>query len=480
MVAVATPDQLAAVKALQDIAQGEKHDASGAPSTTGFAHGPGGTLSFPGVDADVFQTIVGSLNGLLMAMPTRPSLYTDPTYEVLTGIQASTGVAPTEPCDDAEQAGLLKAGIITSPFGRYRFGTREVDITRLGKRNDRADPVDLRMIGNPIGGNPFGAVADPSLGNDMLTNEFTKMTTERAVFAHRRLSQKLFSADPANGNLNFPEFAGLEQLVSTGYVDAQTGIVLPSIDSDIKQFDFQCVDDAGPELVDALTYLARFVRSLARRTGVDPVRWMFAMREELFYEITAIWPCNYLSYRCVLDGSSANVNNIDARDATEFRDAMRAGNYLIIDGIRYDVALDDGITEQTDTTTARLNAGQFASDIYLLPMSVLGGASTLYWDYFDHGNPSIASTIGTGLTQTRVTDRGMWIEWPRQTNNCVVFDAEIELRVVLRTPWLAGRLQDVCYEPLQHTRSPFPDDPYFVNGGVTERAGPSLHAHWKD
>jgi hypothetical protein len=32
--------------------------------------------------------------------------------------------------------------------------------------------------------------------------------------------------------------------------------------------------------------------------GLNPVKWVIAMRETLFYELTEGWPCNYMTYRC--------------------------------------------------------------------------------------------------------------------------------------------------------------------------------------
>lgn len=457
---------------------GYKHDASGTPRTTGYAHGPGGLLTYPGVDQDVHQTIIGALPGILNEIPTRGSPFTNPLYEVVTGFLAESGTAPTEACDDAEQAGLMKAGIITAPFGKYRFGTQEIDITRLGQRIDRGDPMDLRLMGNPLF-RGLRTTGTPNVGTQALTNEMTKLFLERAMFAHRRLSVQAWQGLPAAAQGAFPQMVGLTNLVTTGHVDAINNTALPSLDSDVKDMNYTCVDDDSDAVINALTYLMRFLRNNARRMGVDPVRFVLAMREELFYELTAVWPCSYLTYRCILSNAAGERVNIDAGDAVAMRDRMRTGQYLIIDGVQYDVLLDDGIPEQTDADSAQLNAGQFASSIFVLPMSVLGGVSTLYLDYFEfQDNQSIRDALGR-MTIADVLDGGMWIEWPRQTNNCVVWDCEINPRIVLRTPWLAGRLNNVCYEPLQHTRQPFPDDPYFTDGGNTTRPGPSLYAAWK-
>ena len=47
-----------------------------------------------------------------------------------------------------------------------------------------------------------------------------------------------------------------------------------------------------------------------------------------------------------------------------------------------------------------------------------------------------------------------------------------EQRVVLRAPHLAGRIDNVMYEPIQHLRDSDPDSDYFMDGGVSYRTAP--------
>ncbi len=68
--------------------------------------------------------------------------------------------------------------------------------------------------------------------------------------------------------------------------------------------------------------------------------------------------------------------------------------YRLIDGERIDVILDDGINEDTPTTNANVTEGCFASDIYLIPMSVVGGRAVTFLEYFDYTNPSISTALG--------------------------------------------------------------------------------------
>ena len=449
----------------------EKHNASGTPISVGYSHGPGGNLSYPGVDPAIFHTVAGSI-GIAGQLPATPSVYNNPTYEIITGVLGDTGTDPAGACDDAPVAGLSKGCITTSVFGNYRRRTPEINLTRIGKFNDRADPMDLQLIGSPLEQAGLFATGPGGVGMDgnVLTNEAARKFWELAISLKRVLDLAIWRDSPSADVGENRHMTGLDVLVNTGYRDAQTGMFCPSVDSDLKDFNFERIDGAGDAIVNALTYIYYTRRDLALRTGVMPVRWVWAMRPELFYELTAIWPCAYLTYRCAVAGNAQLT--IDSADQVAMRDEMRAGRYLLIDGEAIPVVLDDGIAFDTNTTNGNVTSGCMASDIYLLPMSILGGRSSLYLEYMDYGNPSLTSALATGITEAVV--QGAWFVTRAIKNACVFWQAQIEPRLVLRTPQLAGRLTNVEYCPTQFTRSPFPGDPYFVNGGVTSRSGPSL------
>lgn len=458
---------------------GEKHDASGTPISVGYTHGPGGVLSFPGVDPDAFHTIVGRRT-MLGQLPTNPSLYTNPTYYTITGVLGDTGSEKTDVCDNAPTAGLMKACLTTSVFGRYERATGELELNRLGQRTDRADPMDLRLIGSPlVQTGLFGAGPEnPDTPADLFTNEVARKFWERNVSFHRLLSRQLWLGNPDNntGGGGYKEMTGFEILINTGYVDAETGSTCPSVDSYVRDANYLRIDLAGngTTLVAEITNAYYQVKDRAERMGFMPVRWVIAMRPQLFYEITALWPCSYLSYRCNLGTSATEF--IDAQDAVRFRDEMRAGRYLLIDGERIEVVVDDGIRETTNTNDANVTSGCFASDIYFIPMSVVGGRAVTFLDYFQYANPSVQEALGN-MVLGRI--EGAFLTWPRQTNQCVVWQSKVEPRLVLRTPWLAARLQHVQYCPIQHVRDEFPSDPYHVDGGRTSRSGPSFYSIWQ-
>lgn len=466
------------------ISLGLKHDTMGNPISVGYSHGPGGLLTFPGVDPTVFHTVMGN-SSLLGQLPTMPSVYTNPTYFTITGVQGDVGNEKDEVCDDAPTAGLMKGCMLTSVFGRYERATPELEINRLGQRNDRADPLDLALVGSPIASAGIfntGAQSAAAPG-DVLVNEVSRKFWERNVSLWRLMSRQLWNGTPVNNSAGggYKEMTGFSVLINTGHIDAETGQACPAMDSIISNFSYGSVSTSGTAIVGALVAMYHEAYRRAELTGVLPVRWVLVMRSQLFYEVTAVWPCAYLSYRCNLSGTSA-TEFIDAQDAVRFRDEMRAGRYLLIDGVRVEVVLDDGITElDGNNSGGSFPGGCFASDIYLIPMSVVGGRSVTFMEYFDYGNPSAQSAIGDNLVLAR--QEGAFLTVTRQTNWCIVWQTKVEPRLIMRTPWLAARLQNVVYCPVIHERTSFPDDPYFVNGGKTYRnggEGPSYFNIWND
>jgi hypothetical protein len=235
-------------------------------------------------------------------------------------------------------------------------------------------------------------------------------------------------------------------------------------------------------LVNTLTSMYRNRRYVASRTGLDPVEFVFAMNWGLFYEITAIWPCAYFTVRCATaspDGTSSVVN-VDAAEQIRMRDEMRGdiqnrtGQFLWIDGQKVPVILDDAITE------TEVGGGIFSGSIYLLPLTVLGGTPVTYLEYLNYDSPAgameAAQTFApAGTFYTSDSGRFFWIKKP-PTNFCVQLEAKTQTRVRLDTPYLAARLTDIRWRPIQHERSPWESSAYFVDGGSTTYAAPSWYS----
>ena len=197
----------------------------------------------------------------------------------------------------------------------------------------------------------------------------------------------------------------------------------------------------------------RYLRHNSSRMNFDPVSWLITMRTDLWQELTACWPCSYMTYRCTTRDSDQDRLIINANEQLQMRDEMRNGMYLLIDGIKFPVITDDGITEETDTDSAQIDAGQFASDIYVIPMSVRGSIPTTYFEYVDYSQGAMLAVQDGHLGNHYWTDGGRFFWTYGRQNWCVKWETKIEPRIILRTPQLAGRIQNVLYEPLQHVRA---------------------------
>lgn len=451
--------------------------ATGTP-TTYYTHGTNGLFSTAGINQDVIATVVRP-TGMLEILPAFPTIYTNPLFAYVTGFQATSGDEPSTACADCLSPGLLKGCYQTAQFGRYCRETRELNIERVAELINRGEETGLRLLNPAVG---EANVFTPSLTRqNLFASEIARAMVEVGVSYERLLAAQLWQGNPANNiGTGYAEFPGFDILIGTTKVDALTNTACPSLASDVKDYNYQDVCSGSPSIVETITYLARYLKKNSSSMGFDPTQWVIAMREELFYELTACWPCSYISFRCNSNPDSNNqMNMVEAAEGIRMRDDMRNGRYLLIDGMRYRVVFDDGINEDTNTTNANLAAGEFASDIYFIPMTVRGSFQATYLEYFDFTKAQDTITFAGLNNVFRVTDAGKFVWNTSWVNNCFLMRGVIRPRLILLTPHLAGRIQNVKYSPLQHTRQPFPSDGYFVDGGNTSRTNPgTLYSEW--
>lgn len=457
---------------------------TGTPSTP-YLTGPGGLFGVGGVSRDVISTRM-SPRGLASILPVKKTVDMNPLFPYITGFQNVSGSNPNGVCDDGQIAGAIKACLQTAQFGRYTFRTRELEVNRIGQRTNRGEFLDLRLVNDPLVSEMGGLFPNlPAQSQILAGQEMLARMLEVGVAFQNKLTKQLWTGNPANNSAGkgYMEFPGLEILIGTTKVDALTQIDCPSLDSLVLNFNYGLVDASGlsPDIVHVMTSVYRDRNRIAEGTNMNPVEFAWVMRHDAFYEIASVWPCSYLTYRCQFraqDGTQ--VNNVNASDQVAMRDAMIAGRYLLIDGKQVPVIIDDGIEEEDEGDVAAINGGEFASDIYLIPLTVVGGMAATYWEVFDFENGALQAAQQAGYATEFWTDDGrfFWVRKP-VLNWCVQLMAKIEPRVILHTPQLAARINNVKYRPLIHSRDSLPTDNYFVNGGVTTaRAAPSFFADW--
>lgn len=464
----------------------------GAPAGP-YMHGPGGIFGVAGLERPVISTRVQP-RGLAAVLPWKPNAEMFPFFPYITGFKADTGSDPVGVCDDGKVAGVIKGGLQTAQFGRYTRMTNPLERNRLGQRVNRGEFFDLAMVNNPLGPDNLSGVTPSSAMADGAFNpnlEIMGRFAQVGISFQNLLIQQLWQGNPANnsGPLNNPtsggylEFPGLDILIGTAKYDALAGVALPSLNSYVVDFGYNLITNlaSGVDIVAQMTYAFRQVRHNANRMAFSNPQWIICMREEAFYEISGLWPCSYMTQRCQFRTNNGTIiQNVDAASQVRMTDDMREGQYLTIDGRNVPVVFDDGITENVngDGASAQIGPGQYASDISIIPLSASGMQLT-YWEYFPYDTTPNNAMQEVGPSRDFWTDGGkfLWTHKP-PTMWCEQWAAKIEPRVILHAPQLAARINNVMYQPLSHTREPFPGDSYFVNGGVTERDAPSLYSDW--
>jgi hypothetical protein len=323
----------------------------------------------------------------------------------------------------------------------------------------------------------------PQSKEDIFRSTVAKLTTELANEFKRSYAPLIWNGNPVNtagSEGGYVEFNGLERIVNTGYQDYSTGIACPAADSLVTNFNYAIVQNDAVGTVRAFVEAYRDRQYLAQQINFGAVQFAWVMRKQLFLALTEIWPCAYYTYRCYTaspSGSNATAF-VSATESAVIRDAMRAGNYLLIDGVQVPVIIDNAMHEVNHSN------GNFSSSAYLLPISAPGSYSDtngqlLYIDYFDYNSPyGMQNSFNTTNPDQiyRVSPDGRFVAVLLSTNAfCRQIMMRTSKRIILRTPFLAARIDNVQYNVYLHERDVYPSSSFYVNGGATSFAPPSFY-----
>jgi hypothetical protein len=464
--------------ALAELLKGETAKKTvGTVSNAVELHGTGALFANAGLERDIITAHIRP-QGISTALPIYPSVYESPLYGTITGFTAETGAEAAYPCDDAPTS-YMKGCNLTAAFGRLKRDTHTIEVDRVMLQYNRGDHTDLILRGSLLG---LTDLTPGKLNQGQVLDVVTMAEMVMAgVNAERKLVTQMWQGSPLNNNAGggYKEFPGLDSQIATGQMDAETGTLCPALDSDIKNFGWNLVDGVVLDIVEYVSMMEYYLRFNAQRMGLDPVSWVFVMRPELWFELSAIWPCRYLTHRCT-DSTGNQTLIINDNVNVAMRDAMRNGLYLDVNGNRYPVILDNGIYEYNNINSANCPAGTYASSIYMVPLTIQGNFPVCYREHLDYRQASSDVALLNNM-QNFWTDDGIWMWALEQTNFCYKLTMKTEQRIILRTPQLAGKIQQVRYGPLQHLRSPDPASPYFADGGVSLRSDPTaLRAVWRN
>ena len=204
-----------------------------------------------------------------------------------------------------------------------------------------------------------------------------------------------------------------------------------------------------------------------------PTSWVIAMRPELFTALIECWPCEFYTYGCNMSDTNSE-RNVDAQAMIDLRERMRMGSFLPINGMNIPVWQTSAI-EQT-----AYGAG-FRSGIYIIPLNSLGFKTTQL-EWFDQNNADVNQyiSLNQGALSYATMNNGLWALTERQTGMCHEYYFANQPRLVMRTPWLAGRIENVVYQaPFDlYFDSPYPSETYHKDGGRYYTPGPYYGGDW--
>lgn len=453
--------------------------ATKTPANFGTAvelHGVGSLFGSHSIERDVMTAHMRPF-GLGSRLPKFPTVYEQPFYASITGFTADVGVEQTADCTDCKTA-YMKGCDLTAQFGRICRDTKTIEVNRVMLQKNRGDFTDLVLHGSLLGDTGF---VPSNMSDADVLNLVTKAEMITACISlERKLGQTLWRGSPFNNTGGYKEFPGLANQIATGQKDAHSGTLCPALDSDVKLFGWQNVNDRNA-LYDIVEYLAAmefYLYNNAERMGLLPATWVICMRPELWFELSAMYPCAYNTNRC---GSkdTAMVDTVPAIDALSMRmlrDDMRNSMFIDINGRRYPVVTDDGIYEHDSTNTAGIKAGCYASSIYFVPLTA-AGMNVTYMEHVDYRAAARDVALLRG-TEEFWTDDGKYYWAVEHVKWCYKLSVKTEQRIILRTPQLAGRIDRIGYCPVQHLRSSDPLSSYFLDGGVSMRPDETTYKVW--
>lgn len=442
---------------------GQKHDPASTVSTWTASHGPGGIFSDGSVRPDMYSTVPRPTNTFSGRIPMIASRMDNEIYEILTGVTATQGTRAADICSEGPTPGRLKVCRQTIAFGEMKVDTEVNRLSDFGRRIDYQD-LNRNVLNFQPSQSPFVPQVPTTDLNDRLGKQFAELGVgiELGVELVDFVGVAGAGSNDAYLNQFITQYAGLEALVKTGHTDALTGQACSAADSIVISHNAAI----GSNGVNGVSFIGNMVdmyfaaKERARIIGMEDTTWAFVMHPKAWRAVAEVWACAYWTDRC--SGTQYNELNRDAMEITRLRDEMYRGMYLLIDGESVPVLLSTGIP------TTGVSNNVYNTDLYLIPMN-WRGRPLLYRHYFPLNNGEAQTFLGME-NDARVINNGLYAVGKRSTNGlCTKFEFYSKHRLILDTPFLAGRLNDVQITFRASSLDPRVGESLYRNGGVSTR-----------
>jgi hypothetical protein len=432
-----------------------------------------------GIDREVISAMM-HWRGIGEHLPIRSVRTIEQFLPFITGIDETSSTERATDCGDCI-SGETEACIQHFPTALVCRETKAIKLSRAIERLNNGD-IDLQLLNDQLGSDsPWHPGFSPSTSSDIM-QIYTAwaLLFELPPLFMQKLSPMVYTGNPANNGAfgAYREFRGLQLLVNTGHRDAFANVTCPALDSDLKDFNYgDVLTQTSPSLYQVLEMAHWYVMNNAIGQNLDPVTLAIVMRPPLWQILSSIVPVQSILAALMNMTLPASYNiDVDGMAVVGERERIRQGMYLPLNGMNVPVILDHGIPEQNNANDANLDAGEYSSDIYILPLRYLSNREGMKIEYKDYRfiSNEIAATddmIG-GFYKPSPDGRFNWSLV--RDGPCFKIQAETEPRIMLRVPQLAARIQNVKYVPHQHVREPDFDSPYRFKGGLSTR-GPTAY-----
>src|SRR5574342_35694 len=449
----------------------QKHDPASTTLTAPTLHGPFpgnanqfGLFSGAGVRPERHSALARPRTLARLLQPT-PSEYTNELLEIMTGQTASTGTNATGFCGNPPTVGQLKVCRQQFIWGSYSVKTDLNAVPLIGQLRDRAD-VPANILHASPAANPL--IPDMMYRLDQTRSQLQYELFRIGVSTERSLETVLIQGNTALNSTQsqhgwIAEFAGLDGQIATGHTDQPTGVACPAADSAIVNFNADVAGTIaggdGRNVVQAAHDLVWALKDRGAQVGMEGVEYAIIMRGEQFRAVVEQWACQYATYRC--SGSAGNPFNTNTNDTNALRLEMLGGEYLLIDGMAIPVVFSDGIPREV------LANNTYMADMYVVPIS-WNGMQLLRFEYFNMANPYATEYRQfVSPDDKTVLNNGLYLAAKRTTGFCDEYLFAARMRLILETPFLAGRLDNVQFVFQAPIRDAIPGLSFYADGGLT-------------
>lgn len=430
-------------------------------------HGPGSLLGFPGLNKQIINAMIMP-KGIAGRIPVMPSVNTNELFPVFTGQLASTGNEPTAACAEWPMVGSFKTCTQTFPFGQQGRESQVLNIKYAGQVINRGEFRDNVLLGRPGGDVP---TPGPINWQKVFQSEYEYKLGELFNGYARDYAPNIYTGNAATtaGSQGYQQYNGLNQQVKTGKIDTRTGQRCAAVDSLVIDFNGLSINSSGGTIYALLANAVNNLERLSEQLGLD-VKWVLTIRFGAWQVLTSIWPCVYATTGCF---TSDIVRTSSLEEQTNFRDKLRRERQLPIEGKYYEVIVDDTLVE---TIAAGGVVGTYQSDMFMLPLTV-NGQPSLYWEYFPFNVEATqaAARMAPGGYFEAIDNGRFLFSRLSPTHTCVQAEVVERPRVILLAPFLAARFQNLRYTYSIHEREWDPNNPYFVDGGVSANPLPYFY-----